>query len=84
MRAYPLGLTIGAMDNPDELTQRVVELEIKASYADDLLDQLNQTLYRQQQQIDLLQRELAALRNQLPESSGAPARNLREDLPPHY
>lgn len=72
------------MENPDELAQRVIELEIKASFAEDLLDQLNQTIYRQQQQIDLLQREVAALRTQVPEGSAAQARNLRDELPPHY
>ncbi|WCM91790.1 SlyX family protein [Acidovorax sp. NCPPB 2350] len=71
---------------PDTPTpsQRIDELEIKASYAEDLLDQLNVTVYRQQQQIDALQRALAALRQQLPEASGAPARNLRDEIPPHY
>lgn len=63
---------------------RLTELEIKASYAEDLLEQLNQTVFRQQQQIDLLRREVAALRQQLPEGSTPVPRNLRDELPPHY
>lgn len=63
---------------------RLTELEIKASYAEDLLEQLNQTIYRQQQQIDLLLREIGGLRQQLPEGSAPVLRNLRDDLPPHY
>ena len=63
---------------------RLTELEIKASYAEDLLEQLNQTVFRQQQQIDLLRREVAALRQQLPEGSTPAPRNLRDELPPHY
>lgn len=63
---------------------RLTELEIKASYAEDLLEQLNQTIYRQQQQIDLLLREVMGLRPQLPEGSSPAPRNLRDDLPPHY
>src|SRR3990167_2897686 len=34
--------------------RRLTELEIKASYADDLLDTLNQLVARQQEQIELL------------------------------
>lgn len=72
------------MENPEDLARRVMELEIKASYAEDLLDQLNQTIYRQQQQIDMLLREVGGLRQQLPEGSTPVLRNLRDDLPPHY
>ena len=72
------------MEIPDDLNRRLMELEIKASYAEDLLEQLNQTIYRQQQQIDLLLREVGGLRQQLPEGSTPVLRSLREDLPPHY
>ncbi|MDH6590994.1 SlyX protein [Variovorax sp. TBS-050B] len=74
------------MDNePQQLAERVTELEIKASYADDLLDQLNMTIYRQQQQIDRLLAEVAQLREQSRNAmqEGA-ARNPRDELPPHY
>jgi len=72
------------MENPEDLTRRMVELEIKASYAEDLLEQLNTTIYRQQQQIDRLQREVMSLRQQLPEGSAPVLRNPRDELPPHY
>lgn len=64
--------------------QRLMELEIKASYAEDLLERLNEIIYRQQEQIDRLQRELAVLRHQLPEAGPASFRSLRDELPPHY
>ncbi len=63
---------------------RLTELEIKASYAEDLLEQLNATIYRQQQQIDLLLREVMSLRQQLPEGGAPVLRNARDELPPHY
>jgi len=75
---------ISAMDNPNSTEQRLTALEVKASFADDLLDQLNQTIFRQQQQIDLLTRELVDLRKQLPAADGAGFRSLRDELPPHY
>ncbi|MFM2120108.1 MAG: hypothetical protein RL722_1576 [Pseudomonadota bacterium] len=68
------------------LDDRLVELEVKASYAEDLLDTLNQIVAGQQLQIDRLQRELAELRRQFAEAppAGAAPRNLRDELPPHY
>lgn len=65
--------------------QRLTELEIKASYAEDLMDSLNETVIRQQQHIDFLLRELGQLRMQQQQDGGAGAsRSLRDELPPHY
>ena len=72
------------MTSPHDIDQRLTALEIKASYSEDLLDQLTLTIYRQQQQIDRLLQELAYLRQQMPESSDGAPRNLRDELPPHY
>ncbi|MCZ2498290.1 SlyX protein [Xylophilus sp. Kf1] len=63
--------------------QRLNEVEIKLSYAEDLLDELNLRIYRQQQQIDALIGQVQALRQQAPEAAGAP-RNPQDELPPHY
>ena len=68
----------------DTTDQRLTELEIKASFSEDLLDQLNLVVVRQQQQIDQLTRELAHLRQLSADNSQSGARNLMEDLPPHY
>ena len=51
------------MDSLDEAARRLTELEIKASFTEDLLDQLNQVIVRQQQQIDTLVREIGHLRS---------------------
>jgi SlyX protein len=67
-----------------DLTERLINLEIKASFTDDLLDKLDQVIIRQQNQIDQLTRELQHLRQQAPEENPMGARNLRDDLPPHY
>jgi len=64
-------------------TRRLDELEIKASYAEDLLEQLNLLVYRQQLQIDALVRQLQELERRAPEAPGG-ARSARDDLPPHY
>ncbi|HEY2258035.1 MAG TPA: SlyX family protein [Variovorax sp.] len=72
------------MEHSHDTDRRLTDLEIKASYTEDLLDQLNMTLYRQQQQIDSLILQLAQLRQQVPESGAGAGRNLRDELPPHY
>jgi SlyX protein len=64
--------------------QRLTELEIKASFADDLLEQLNAVVARQQQHIDRLQRELDDLRRQVGDGAPPAFRSLRDELPPHY
>jgi len=70
--------------NAEQLEARIMELEVKASYTDDLLEELNMTIYRQQQQIDALLNEVRQLRQQVPEAGQAAPRNLRDELPPHY
>ena len=69
----------------DALDQRLTDLEIKASFTEDLVDHLNQIIIRQQQQLDALAREVSHLRQQSGADSGVPAfRSLRDELPPHY
>ncbi len=63
---------------------RFAEIEAKLSFSEDLLETLNQTVYRQQQQIDRLTLELQALREQVRSSLPAEPRSLRDELPPHY
>jgi SlyX protein len=68
-----------------DIAQRLIDLEIKSSFTEDLVDQLNQIIIRQQQQLDALAREVGQLRQQSGADSGMPAfRSLRDELPPHY
>jgi SlyX protein len=67
-----------------DMENRLTNLEIKASFSEDLLDKLDQIIIRQQEQIDRLQAEVQWLRQQAPGESSATARNLRDELPPHY
>ena len=72
------------MDASLEIDRRLTELEIKASFSEDLLDQLNQQVYRQQRVIERLQGELLDLRAQLQDTATPAFRSLRDELPPHY
>ena len=77
-----------AQDTPNnKVDQRLTDLEIKASFTEDLLEQLDKVIVRQQQQIDLLLREVTELRQPAADgAAGLPGstRNLRDDLPPHF
>lgn len=64
--------------------RRIEELELKLSYSEDLLDTLNTAVFRQQQQIDLLQEQLRMLRQQFNDSMPAEQGSLRDEIPPHY
>jgi SlyX protein len=64
--------------------ERLTALEIKASFAEDLLDKLDQTVIRQQTQIAALISEVLHLRQQISNAQGDSPRSLRDELPPHY
>lgn len=68
----------------DSTDQRLIDLETKLSFQEDLLDQLNLTIYRQQQQLDALVQEVRRLHQQAADGPSAGPRNLRDELPPHY
>ena len=66
------------------MESRLEEIEAKLSLAEDLLDELNKTVYRQQSQIDQLKNELAALRDQVRTDMPGEPQGPREEVPPHY
>lgn len=63
---------------------RLTELETKLAFAEDLIDALNQTVIRQQQQMDSLQDQLRLLHQQMRDGQAGDARMPSEELPPHY
>ena len=81
-RCSALGLELRI--NDQLLSDRVTELEIKASYTEDLMDQLDKVIVRQQEQIDLLIKTITELRLSSTDGGLGVARNLRDDLPPHF
>ena len=65
---------------------RLIALEVKASFTDDLVDELNRTVARQHQQLEALARELVRLRGQVEaigERDGG-AGEPGQEVPPHY
>ena len=66
------------------MDERVNDLEVKVAFLEDLVDELNRTVFRQQQQIDQLIDQIRALREQVQAAAPAEQRSLRDELPPHY
>lgn len=66
------------------MDERLEKIETKLSLAEDLIEELNKTVYRQQTQIEQLQREVVRLRDQVLEVLPPQVRNLRDEIPPHY
>jgi SlyX protein len=63
--------------------ERLIELEIKLTRQDDMLDALNQVVYQQQKKIDHLEAlciELARRIREAADAGGGP----RDERPPHY
>jgi SlyX protein len=74
-----------AMSQSPRIEERLTDLEVKASFTEDQLEQLDAVVVRQQAQIDLLLREVAALKEQRPSNDAqSMPRNFRDDLPPHF
>ena len=63
---------------------RLTEIETKLAFAEDLLETLNQTVARQQGQIDSLQQQLRLLHQQLKDAVPDETRTPRDEIPPHY
>jgi SlyX protein len=69
------------MNNED----RMVALESKLTSQEDLLDELNQTVYRQQKKIDQLEELCIALAKRISNVQSQDAGDmLANERPPHY
>ncbi len=67
------------------MESRLTEIEIKLALTEDLVDTLNLTVHRQQEQIDALQRQLVQIYQQMQAAApSAESRDLRDEIPPHY
>lgn len=68
------------------MEEKLIELETKFSYQEDLLAELNSIVARQQRQLDEVLRELAAVKEQLREATlrGPAQGEVGQEKPPHY
>jgi len=66
---------------PDD---HLVKIETKLSYQEDLLDQLNSIIIRQQREIDSLKRELLLLQEKITTINESTENVDMDERPPHY
>lgn len=67
------------------MENRVTELEIRLTHLENTIEVLNETIIRQNDAIDLLQLQVAALEKKIKASQSSPvALESEETPPPHY
>lgn len=69
------------------MEQRVVELESRLAFQDDLLERLNEVIARQDRELERLAQRLRALEARLAEVAEAAASagpSAGHEVPPHY
>ncbi len=68
----------------DQLNKRLIDLEIKFTHQEELLDELNKIVAKQQLYIEKLVEEVRFLSESYSKSEVQGTRSLKDDIPPHY
>ena len=69
------------------MEEKLIELETKFSYQEDLLSDLNEIVAKQQRQLDELITEMSGIKEQLQDSAergSAEGHEKQDEKPPHY
>ncbi|QLB12140.1 SlyX protein [Bisgaardia hudsonensis] len=73
------------MQNTQDLEQRIAELEMKISFQEQTIDELNQSVIAQQFIVDKLQTQLHYLAKKMKDLQPSNIANQSEETPPpHY
>ena len=64
------------------MEDRITELEIRLALQDDLLDEINIVVARQQQQLEWLAQEMRRMTERL--QDGFKPASMLHEIPPHY
>ena len=69
----------------EDLEERITELELRFMHQEHTIQELNETVYRQEQVIVHLEREFSQISEQLRMSAASSGREPdEEERPPHY
>lgn len=68
----------------EQLDKRLIDLEIKFTHQEELLNELNHIVAKQQLHIEKLTKEIVTLAEMLSKSEVHSTRTLKDDVPPHY
>jgi len=66
------------------MQEKITDLEIRISYMEETIETLNEVVTRQQDQIDLLIREVMQLKQQVEQGADFVRPLSEETPPPHY
>ena len=66
--------------------ERLVDIELKLTHQEDIVDALNKIVYEQQKKIDELEKLLTTLARQVKDAANSISeqRNVENERPPHY
>ena len=68
-----------------KIDERIMALEVKLAFQEDLVETLNQVIISQQQQLELLQQQFKLLYQQLKSLQPSNIADVSEEVPPpHY
>jgi SlyX protein len=66
------------------MRERITDLELRFMHQENTIQELNDTVYRQEQSIMRIERELSLLREQMSIMSPSAIGDAEEEPPPHY
>jgi SlyX protein len=66
------------------MQNKIIELETKVAFQEDMIQALNRTVAEQQQELVELKRDLEELETQLRSLAPALSSAITDDTPPHY
>ena len=66
------------------IEQRLVNIETKITFQEDLIEELNKTVYQQQQKLDRLEAVCASLARHIESLAAASEGKPANERPPHY
>lgn len=66
------------------MQERIENLETKLMGAEDQIDELNRTVWRQQQEIDQLRQQLRQLAQQIKALQPVGSSRPEDEIPPHW
>lgn len=64
--------------------EKIIDIETRLAYQDDTIQQLNDVIYRQQQQIDKLEKTMQLLLAKIQDLMAGSAEDVANEKPPHY
>lgn len=66
------------------MENKIIDIETRLAFQDDTIQELNDVIYRQQQQIDRLEKALQVVLSKVQDLMESGNDNITDEKPPHY